>query len=275
MRAKGQFIVRACLMTAAVLLCTAGMGVAGIHHYTLKDGSSITSVCVGCRQPPSAPEALTGSFDLTALSVASVFDVTAITNLTLTGAKTTVTGNGFLQRLGSDRQAIVLDTQVNGHKALFTSGRRQHAAARDITIILTARTGTETYVLVLTASPVDDQPSDADGDGVPDRRDNCPLVSNADQADGDADGIGDACDSCPATAAGSLVTAAGCSIDQLCPCEGPAPDTQWNSPSDYLRCVSRATRALRRDGQLSRTESLRLLRTAARSGCGRTVVALR
>jgi hypothetical protein len=35
---------------------------------------------------------------------------------------------------------------------------------------------------------------DCDDDGFPNRQDNCPLVSNADQADGDYDGIGDVCD---------------------------------------------------------------------------------
>ncbi len=35
---------------------------------------------------------------------------------------------------------------------------------------------------------------DADGDGIPDSRDNCPDVPNADQADLDGDGLGDACD---------------------------------------------------------------------------------
>jgi hypothetical protein len=35
---------------------------------------------------------------------------------------------------------------------------------------------------------------DADGDGVCDLSDNCPGISNADQADADGDGVGDACD---------------------------------------------------------------------------------
>jgi hypothetical protein len=34
---------------------------------------------------------------------------------------------------------------------------------------------------------------DSDGDGVPDYRDNCPMVSNPDQADTDQNGVGDAC----------------------------------------------------------------------------------
>ncbi len=37
---------------------------------------------------------------------------------------------------------------------------------------------------------------DADGDTVPDELDNCPLVSNLDQANSDGDTIGDACDNC-------------------------------------------------------------------------------
>jgi hypothetical protein len=39
--------------------------------------------------------------------------------------------------------------------------------------------------------------TDADGDGVDDDLDNCPMVANADQLDTDGDGFGDACDNCP------------------------------------------------------------------------------
>lgn len=38
------------------------------------------------------------------------------------------------------------------------------------------------------------QPADQDGDGVPDASDNCPSMSNPDQADDDADHIGNVCD---------------------------------------------------------------------------------
>ncbi|MDW8251926.1 MAG: thrombospondin type 3 repeat-containing protein, partial [Myxococcales bacterium] len=38
---------------------------------------------------------------------------------------------------------------------------------------------------------------DLDGDNVPDAKDNCPAVANGDQKDTDSDGKGDACDLCP------------------------------------------------------------------------------
>ncbi|MEY4534683.1 MAG: hypothetical protein RLZZ246_1001, partial [Planctomycetota bacterium] len=47
---------------------------------------------------------------------------------------------------------------------------------------------------VVAAAPVA-WAQDADGDGVRDSADNCPLVANADQGDCDQDGTGDACES--------------------------------------------------------------------------------
>lgn len=43
-------------------------------------------------------------------------------------------------------------------------------------------------------------PQDSDNDGDPDTADNCPQISNADQADGDNDGVGNVCDNCPEVA---------------------------------------------------------------------------
>ncbi len=43
-------------------------------------------------------------------------------------------------------------------------------------------------------------PHDADGDGIIDESDNCPLIANAHQEDEDNDGLGDACDNCPSVA---------------------------------------------------------------------------
>jgi len=45
---------------------------------------------------------------------------------------------------------------------------------------------------------------DADGDGIPDASDNCPLVANATQADCDQNGVGDACQSSVTLTTGNM-----------------------------------------------------------------------
>ena len=60
---------------------------------------------------------------------------------------------------------------------------------------------------------------DADGDGWEDSLDNCPAVANAAQTDTDSDGLGDACDNCPAVANSTQADADGDGVGDACgPC---------------------------------------------------------
>jgi hypothetical protein len=113
--------------------------------------------------------------------------------------------------------------------------------------------------------------SDKDGDGVANDADICPKDSDASQADTDADGVGDACDAC-AEPPGDVVAKNGCTIDQLCPCDGPDGDQAWNGHGKYVRCVKKKARhfAIK---ELITTDDRRAIVIAAReSSCGAAVV---
>ncbi|MHB8811158.1 MAG: LamG-like jellyroll fold domain-containing protein [Desulfobulbaceae bacterium] len=59
-------------------------------------------------------------------------------------------------------------------------------------------------------------PLDVDGDEVIKDADNCPYVTNADQADTDGDTLGDACDNCPATANATQVDTDNDGVGDAC-----------------------------------------------------------
>ena len=61
---------------------------------------------------------------------------------------------------------------------------------------------------------------DADGDGVEDGVDNCPLIANQGQDDFDSDGLGNLCDNCIVTANPNQEDVDGDGIGDLCPVIG-------------------------------------------------------
>ena len=124
---------------------------------------------------------------------------------------------------------------------------------------------------------------DGDSDGVVDAVDNCPGDPNADQADLDTDGIGDACDPdidgdgapnetdlCAGTSSEVAVDPLnGCSINQLCPCEGPrGTSTAWRNHGKYVSCVAHATNDFATQGLITDDEKGALISEAAQSDCG-------
>ncbi len=121
---------------------------------------------------------------------------------------------------------------------------------------------------------LDDGAEDADGDGLPNAaelgpdpveildtdRDGLPDVLDDDD---DGDGVPTLEDACPTDPA-EVVNADGCSIHQLCPCEG-----DWKNHRAYVRCVARVARDFAQAGLITRKERRHVVWSAVRSGCGR------
>jgi hypothetical protein len=126
--------------------------------------------------------------------------------------------------------------------------------------------------------------NDTDGDGFANDVDNCPEVANASQSDFDDDGAGDACDEdvdgdgalnaadiCPLTRRGAVVRPdTGCSIAQLCPCEGAwGTGTAWKNHSAYVSCVAPSTNDFVKRGLITAWQAYHQVGAAVRSSCGK------
>jgi len=112
--------------------------------------------------------------------------------------------------------------------------------------------------------------SDKDGDVVDNDVDNCPKVANAGQEDADADAVGDACDQC-GEATDATVNRRGCSIEQLCPCDGSEDNRAWKNQDQYFHCVKKKARDFRRKGFIDAEAREQILDAAKASICGAPV----
>jgi hypothetical protein len=93
------------------------------------------------------------------------------------------------------------------------------------------------------------------------------LRLNAENAvDCDNDGVPNAQDLCGETLFGALVNTNGCSVDQICPCEG------WLEHADYFACVERVSAEFESAGAITSAQRAELLARAETANCPRTLV---
>ena len=95
------------------------------------------------------------------------------------------------------------------------------------------------------------------------------------ETDADADGVPDSQDLCPGTPAGAIVDGAGCSIDQIAPCSGPASGGAWKNHGQYVSAVAQAVEAFVAQGLITADEADAIVSQAAQSGCGSAPKSLR
>lgn len=97
------------------------------------------------------------------------------------------------------------------------------------------------------SAPAPKAPADADNDGVPDNRDQCPgtpagasVDSRGCELDSDNDGVADSRDQCPNTPAGAEVNSRGCELDSdndgVVNSQDQCPDTTAGATVDETGC---------------------------------------
>ena len=86
----------------------------------------------------------------------------------------------------------------------------------------------------------------------------------------DGDAVNNGADSCEFTIFNEIVDPiTGCSIDQLCPCEGPRGTTEsWKNHGKYVSCVAHSAKIFVEQGLIDETEKGNFVSEAAQSDCG-------
>jgi len=120
--------------------------------------------------------------------------------------------------------ASTLDNTENLH-VLLTAGR-----AYQVQVLRAGSQGTFDWDYAAAWQVALPAPPDADGDGVEDATDNCPLTANAGQADGDGDAVGDVCDNCSAVANADQFDGNGDGYGNLC--DGDLNDNGFTNSQD-------------------------------------------
>jgi hypothetical protein len=87
----------------------------------------------------------------------------------------------------------------------------------------------------------------------------CPLTPDGDC---DNDGIPNAQDVCPSTPPGFAVDVAGCSIDQLVPCNGP-----WRDHKEYIKSFRETAMRFWKEGRITVARRNALIKQADESDC--------
>ena len=82
--------------------------------------------------------------------------------------------------------------------------------------------------------------------------------------DSDHDGVPDYLDQCPNTPTNTVVNTNGCSIAQLCPCDGP-----WKSHGHYVMRIRTVTTRFVRAGLITGRQQRAIIHRAVHSECGR------
>jgi len=82
--------------------------------------------------------------------------------------------------------------------------------------------------------------------------------------DSDHDGVWDYLDQCPNTPPGAVVDTNGCSIAQLCPCNGP-----WKNHGEYVKAVESVAKRFVQEGRITEQQRAAIVKQAANSDCGK------